>query len=414
VRQSVLSVLRSRVSILISQRSVVRRRQYPTRANSLVSFLFIVFALPLALLVLPITVVSALTMRRRLRVAVLDIENEFAPFIEIMEYLRSVAKSGAEWDLMFVLSKYSHNTLDDIYSREFQCPVIRRRGLLALFQQVVLLQPAVVLVATRFTGNRTFALPQRELPVSDVLVSLRKNVLDNLGFGHTKYVAMAVYTLQYDEERDPREAKKHAILESHGDDLVAGIDYLYKSNVGVVLLGSEDTKTSRIPREVPRLSSFGELGGAQEVALASGCNYFWNDSDVGAWWLGLPFKRPILTTNKPRIRLKTDFTGYEHLVVPVRYRRVDGTFVTFRDLLSMKSAPFKEASAGRLLIIRNSPDEIIEAHREMKARIDGTWNEDSTMKMLGERCRKVFADYPEAFPMTISSYFLRKHQYLLE
>jgi len=80
----------------------------------------------------------------------------------------------------------------------------------------------------------------------------------------------------------------------------------------------------------------------------------------------------------------------------------------------MKSAPFKEASAGRLLIIRNSPDEIIEAHREMKARIDGTWNEDSEMKTLGERCRKVFDDYPEALPMNISSYFLRKHHYLLD
>jgi len=377
------------------------------------SLLFIILALPLALLVLPIVVLLTIFKRRRLHLAVLDIDNEFAPFIEIMEFLRAGIDVDAKWDFLLILSKYSH-ILDDLYAEQFKSLIIRRHGFSGLVQQVLLLQPTSVLSVTRLVGGRTFSLPDSELPVSDALISLRNKTLNDLGLNHDNFVAMAVFTLQYDEERDLREARKVAILESYGDGLVAGVDYLRESDIGVVLLGSPDTKRAKVPREIPRLSAFGRLGGAHEVALASGCNYFWNDSDVGAWWLGLPFRRPILTTNKPRIRLRTDFTGYEHLVVPVRYQRLDGSFLTFRELLSMKSAPFKAASDGNLLMVRNSSDEVVEAHKELRARIAGTWSEDPSTKDLRERCMKVFSEFPDTLPMRISEYFLRSHPYLLD
>jgi len=405
--------VRHRISALLSKRSVLRRRQYPSRANSIMSLLFIILALPLALLVLPIVVLLTIFKRRRLHLAVLDIDNEFAPFIEIMEFLRAGIDVDAKWDFLLILSKYSH-ILDDLYAEQFKSLIIRRHGFSGLVQQVLLLQPTSVLSVTRLVGGRTFSLPDSELPVSDALISLRNKTLNDLGLNHDNFVAMAVFTLQYDEERDLREARKVAILESYGDGLVAGVDYLRESDIGVVLLGSPDTKRAKVPREIPRLSAFGRLGGAHEVALASGCNYFWNDSDVGAWWLGLPFRRPILTTNKPRIRLRTDFTGYEHLVVPVRYQRLDGSFLTFRELLSMKSAPFKAASDGNLLMVRNSSDEVVEAHKELRARIAGTWSEDPSTKDLRERCMKVFSEFPDTLPMRISEYFLRSHPYLLD
>lgn len=373
-----------------------------------------ILALPLAMLVIPIVAFLSILKRKKLQLAVLDIDNEFAPFIEIMEYLRTGHDSATKWDFLLIFSKYSHDTFDDLYAKQFQSRIIRRRGFSGLVQQALLLQPAVLMSVTRLVGSRTFSLPKLELPVTDALISLRKRTLEDLGLSHPNFVAMAVYSLQYDEERDPKEAKKHAVLESHGEELVAGIDYLHESNLSVVLLGSRDTKKSRIPRDIPRLSSFGELGGAHEVALASGCDYFWNDSDVGAWWLGLPFRRPILTTNKPRIRLKTDFSGYEHLVVPIRYGRLDGSVLTFRELLSMKSAPFKAASRGELLMIRNSSDEIIEAHREMRARRLGNSIENPYQESLRKRCQQIFLEFPETNPMNVSVYFLAKHSYLLE
>ena len=406
--------MRHRISALLSKRAVLRRRQYPSRANSIFSLLFIVLALPLALLVLPIVVLLTIFKRRKLHLAVLDIDNEFAPFIEIMEYLRAGKDFETKWDFLLILSKYSHETLDDLYAEQLNSLIIRRHGFSGLVQQVLLLQPNTFLSVTRLVGSRTFSLPDSELSVSDALITLRNETLNDLEIDHDNFVAMAVFTLQYDEERDPREARKVAILESHGDGLVAGVDYLRESDIDVVLLGSPDTKRAKVPRDIPRLSAIGKLGGAHEVALASVCSYFWNDSDVGAWWLGLPFKRPILTTNKPRIRMRTNLSDYEHLVVPVRYARPDGSDLTFRELLMMKSAPFKSAARGELVMIRNSPDEIIEAHKEIRARISGVWSEDTQIQKLRDRCQRIFLEFPDTFPMRISAHFLAKHAHLLD
>lgn len=369
---------------------------------------------PLAVLTSPFIIVCNVIKRRRLGLIVLAVDGEFAPVVELMELLRTSPVDERPWRYLLVLSKYKHQALDALYSEALHCRIIRSGKLSHIAQQVLLLQPDWIVSITELRGSRTFVLPERALEVSSHLANLRKTSLESIGLGNQKYVAMAVFSLKYDEERDCRELAKVKILESNGSELVSGIDYLRDLGIGVVLLGSEDTNNSRIPRDLARLSALGPLGGAHEVALASGCEYFWNDFDVGAWWLGLPFKRPILTTNKPRIRLKTKLDGYEHLVVPVRYQHRDGTDIGFRELLSMKSAPFKAASRGEILMIRNSPDEIVEAHREMVSRISGQWSDDSHQQFLREKCQRIFLDFPDTNPMNISAYFLAKHSHLLE
>lgn len=408
------SHFRQSISNGISERSVVRNQQYPSRRNTWIAAIFIILVAPLALIAIPVVLAATLLKRKKLEVTVLAVDHEFAPVIELLELLRANVANKRSWCLILILSRYRHETLDSLYSLALHCRIIRSFSFYRVLQQVLLLQPKFLVSRRRLRGNRTFALPHSPLQLTDSLIKQRNHCLTRIGLREKSYVALAVYSLQYDEERNPQEAEKHAMLESDGSDLVAGIDYLQQCNVGVVLLGSEDTKKSSVPRPIPRLSQFGHLGGADEVALASGCDYFWNDSDVGAWWLSLPFRRPILTTNKPRIRLKTDFSGYEHLVVPIRYSRPDGSILTFRELLSMESAPFKAASRGELLQIRNSPDEVIEAHIEMRARSSGSWKDDSRTKELQMRSQKVFSEFPGNFPMNISSHFLHKHSYLLD
>jgi len=403
-----------RLSRFLSRRSVIRNRQYPSRRNTVSAVCFLALVSPLVVIVFPVVLVVSTIKRQKLKITVLAVDSEFAPVIELLELLRTELSAEKSWHCVLILSRFQHKTLDALYASALQCQIMRGGLLSRIPQQVLLLLPDCAATISELRPGRSFVLPEHGLQFPDSLRNLCATTCESIGLNPSSYVAMAVYTLHYDEQRDPKEAVKHATLESHGDKLTAGIDYLLESNVGVVLLGSEDTKKSRIPRSIPRLSSFGRLGGAHEVSLAMGCQYFWNDSDVGAWWLSLPFKRPILTTNKVRIRLKTNFSNYEHLVVPVRYQLPNGTFLTFRELLSMKSAPFKEASAGKVLMIRNSPDEIVEAHREIRARIAGTWIEDAQSKLLREECRKVFSEFPEAFPMNMSSYFLRKHSYLLD
>ena len=408
-----MTQLKRALSELISEHSVLRNRQYPNRRNTLVSTLFLIMVWPAAVAVTPLALVATILKRRRLEVTVLAVDNEFAPVIELLELLRSISLKDKSWRYILILSRYQHPTLDTLYSSSLQSRIIRTVGASRILQQILLLQPGFLVARTELRGGRSFSLPQSPLEVDRCLVRMRNRRLADIGLGEQRYVAMAVYTLQYDEERDPKEAQKHAMLESHGNNLAVGVDYLHQTNVGVVMLGSKDTKRASVPRDIPRLSNFGYLGGADEVALASGCEYFWNDSDVGAWWLGLPFKRPILTTNKPRIRMKANLSNYEHLVVPVRYTRPDGSDLTFRELLLMKSAPFKSAARGDLVMIRNSPDEIIEAHKEIQARISGTWFEDAQTQRLRDRCRQIFLDFPDTFPMRISAHFLTKNSHLL-
>jgi len=264
---------------------------------------------PLAVLASPFVVVCNVIKGRRLELIVLAVDGEFAPVVELMELLRTNPVDEKPWRYLLVLSKYRHQTLDALYSKALHCRIIRSGKFSRIAQQVLLLQPDWIVSITELRGSRTFVLPEHALEVPRHLVELRKTSLESVGLRNQKYVAMAVFSLKYDEERDRRELAKVTILESNGSELVSGIDYLKDSDIGVVLLGSEDSNNSRISRDVARLSALSPLGGAHEVALASGCEYFWNDFDVGAWWLGLPFKRAILTTNKPRIRLKTNLDG---------------------------------------------------------------------------------------------------------
>ena len=403
-----------RFSTLISVRSVLRHRQHPSRKNSIQSLIFMMIVLPFALVASPLLYILTVKRRERLRATVLAVDGEFAPVIELMELLRTQMRYEKHRQYVLVLSKYRHKALDSLYADELKCRIIRSSHVSLIFQQILLLQPRSLVSIYELRGSRSFVLPQHQLRLTQDLIDLRIKTLNKVGIGQNRYVAMAVYTLQYDEERDPKEAQKHAMLESHGNNLAVGVDYLHQTNVGVVMLGSRDTKKAWVPRDIPRLSNFGRLGGADEVVLASGCEYFWNDSDVGAWWLGLPFKRPILTTNKPRIRMKTNLSDYQHLVVPVRYARPDGSDLTFRELLKMKSAPFKSAARGEIVMIRNSPDEIIEAHKEIRARISGTWSEDAQIPKLRDRCQQIFLEFPDTFPMRISAHFLTKHAHLLD
>ena len=414
VLTTALSKAKLAFSQLISEHSAVRHQQYPTPRNTWFAIAFIAIVAPASLVAIPWVLAARILKRRKLEVTVLAVDNEFAPVIELLEFLRSTPPKERPWRYILILSRYQHTTLDALYSFSLQSRIIRSIGASRMLQQILLLQPGFLVERTQLRGSRSFSLPQTPLEADECLVRMRNECLAGIGLSDQRYVAMAVYTLQYDEERDPKEAQKHAMLESHGNNLAVGVDYLHQTDVGVVMLGSRDTKKAWVPRDIPRLSNFGHLGGADEVVLASGCEYFWNDSDVGAWWLGLPFKRPILTTNKPRIRMKTNLSDYEHLVVPVRYARPDGSDLTFRELLKMKSAPFKSAARGEIVMIRNSPDEIIEAHKEIRARISGTWSEDAQIPKLRDRCQQIFLEFPDTFPMRISAHFLTKHAHLLD
>jgi putative glycosyltransferase (TIGR04372 family) len=172
------------------------------------------------------------------------------------------------------------------------------------------------------------------------------------------------------------------------------------------MLGSPDVGRSHVPRNLPRLSEFGSLGGPHEVALASGCEYFWTDN-VGAWWLALPFNRPVLYTNDARPLGIGKFVTYY-----VQYRTLDGDLLTWRQLLYREivegRAPMKDAGRGELVMVKNSPEEIVAVHQEMIERVAGTYREDAQTRELRAKFDAVYEEFGRT-PPQVAGTFLRMH-----
>jgi putative glycosyltransferase (TIGR04372 family) len=400
--------LRSGVSRFVSQRSVLRHHQYPTLRNTWHALLLILVSAPF------IPIVFLLLIGRRSRVGqgkfmVLAVENEFGLFVDMMEYLRARSYRGEEFDLVLVLSKRRHSTLETLYCQAIGCRMVWSTRFSKVFQQAILLQPSSLVSFERLKSVRFYDSSPLPFAIPETSAAVFKGTLKSLGLVDRPFVAMAVYTRRYDEQNNPQYLEKQRALETHGDDLVPGIKYLQSQNIAAILVGAKDTDKSRVPLSIPRLSDFGDLGGHAEVALASNCTYLWNDFDVGAWWLAVPFKRPVLTTNRPRPRLVESFTENQRLYVPVRYQRPDGSELSLREMLEMKLQPHKAAAIGDLLLIRNTPQEIVAANAEMLARVRGIWRDNSEMLDLQDRCRQVFLKYSDGYPMPIASSFLVRH-----
>jgi putative glycosyltransferase (TIGR04372 family) len=161
------------------------------------------------------------------------------------------------------------------------------------------------------------------------------------------------------------------------------------------------------------LEEFGVLGGPEEVVLASSCKYFWTD-DVGAWWLSAPFMKPVLVTNA-KFRTEPKPSRGRDMYVIRRYETLDGRPLTLREMLEYDGSPFKDAVKGALRMIRNSAEEIIEAHQEMLARLDGTWSETLAMKERRQHVDQIYHSYqdPHNYPLLLPAKFLQRHEYLL-
>jgi putative glycosyltransferase (TIGR04372 family) len=242
---------------------------------------------------------------------------------------------------------------------------------------------------------------------------LRISLEIQLGLVANQYVAFAVHTLQYDIENNPQYLSKELSLESIGSELAPAVDELLSREGGIVLLGSPDTGRSTISRTFPRLTTFAKLGGFEEVALASGCKYFWTDN-VGAWWLTAPFNKRVLYTNLSRVRFRALPFPDGSIFLPVRFQTPSGHDLVFSELFRFSTSPYKLVSRGELQMVRNSPAEICEAHREMIARVDGYWVETDRDRELQERVSRINGKYPGSHQLQLASVFLNKYPHLLE
>jgi len=93
----------------------------------------------------------------------------------------------------------------------------------------------------------------------------------------------------------------------------------------------------------------------------------------------------------------------------------EGKMLSLREMLYREGSPNKAAVRGELVMIRNSPAEIVEAHQEMMARIDGSWIETPSMRARHNHVVELYSNYraQPLHPMRIAASFLERHEDLL-
>lgn len=350
--------------------------------------------------------------KQKLSVLVLATEGEFGPFVFLMEHLRGKADTSGRTNLIFVLSRRRH-ALCDIYETELGCRIVAGNWFWQIIQQALLMQPHWSVEFRRLTHMdvRSRAVTQIRQTNQEKVRSAR--LLESLNLSVGNYVSLAVHTLKYDAENNPQYLTKESSLESVGDELAEAIDVLKARSLGVVLLGSLDTGKSRIPREIPRLLNFSQLGSLDEVLIAAGCKYFWSDC-VGAWWLSAPYGKPVLMTNEARLRTRKNSFPGNHLMTPVCYRNQSGRILTFREVLGAGSSLYKAAGRGEMELIRNTPTDLVHAHLEMLLRLSGDWTDTDEMRDLQDRFEALSREFPDTAKVRIASSFLNKHRDLLD
>lgn len=412
----VLNTMRRVVSRFISERSCIRQTQYPSRMNTVQSIALIILSIPLSL-VIAIVLVFRRVARGPYRVLVVDIDSEFGHFVQVMERQRILSLSVPHADLFLVLSRFRFEGLARLYSASFAVPVSFGVGVNLLLQQAALLQPRWLVSTDRCSYERSnlwMNQSRTALEVPKHLVELRESVLEKANCVHSHYVAMAVYSMHYDEAHAPSQVAKQRALESVGSELAPAVDVLRELGIGVFLLGSPDTGPSRVPRDLPRLANFDKLGGNVEVALTSGCYFFWSDGGIGAHWLAVPFLKPVLITNQARYIFSL---GNQYLLHLTGYESVEGHPVSLRQLLHMElregRTPYKEASAGRLRLVRNTPDEVICVHREMLSRLSGEYVETNDVCDIRERFTRIYNEFGLTAPHVSGEYLQRHRQTIL-
>jgi putative glycosyltransferase (TIGR04372 family) len=384
-----------------------------------------VYSLPLALIVFVFLIIRR-AWAGPLETYVLQTDGEMGHLVFYLETVREDAGQKSRPPLVLVLNFPWHAGFDELYANGLGWRILWPKRIAGLVSQALLLQPRFVRSEIRMNQNylkkmiflgqqkgvaRPTVLSWTALEPTHKLVNRRRTLLRSVGLEDFRYVLLSVFSRAWEEEMNPQYAHKTRPKETKGAELAAGIDYLYREGVGVVLVGAEDSGDSRIPREFPRLRDIGSFGGLDEVALASACCFFWTDA-VGAHWIAKPYSTSVLVTNHYVLGAPREATR-PLTVVPLLYQRPNGHICTLTEMIEDSGLFRRVTPRGDLVRIRNTPQEIVEALKEMIARTNGTYVEDEESLILRERAAEIYSHYSSYEPFFIASSFLKRHPELL-
>lgn len=129
-----------------------------------------------------------------------------------------------------------------------------------------------------------------------------------------------------------------------------------------------------------------------DIYLIAKCR-FMIGSDTGLAQVATAFDVPVVNTNVPRI----DWAAFRPQDIFIQKKLFDeslGRLLTYPEILAKGHQLFVKSSylaEHRLRLVENTPEEILEAAREMTERLDGTLQETPEDGELQERYRRFFS-----------------------
>lgn len=149
-----------------------------------------------------------------------------------------------------------------------------------------------------------------------------------------------------------------------------------------------------------------------DIYLAAKCR-FMIASDSGLFGVSNAFDVPVVNTNVPRIGWAS-FRPQDIFIHKQLFDEARGRLFTFPEILSLGHDFLTQSSylaKHRLRLIENTADDILDATREMKERLDGTFQESEEDREHQRRYKALFPPTAvcHAHQSRIGRDFLRKH-----
>jgi len=91
----------------------------------------------------------------------------------------------------------------------------------------------------------------------------------------------------------------------------------------------------------------------------------------------------------------------------------DGYQMTLREMLQEPNLN-KQVARGKVELIRNRPEDVMDAHQEMIRHISDTYVIDPATEDLKQRLMSIYSEFEDCIPFPLPGKFLLQHQYLLD
>ncbi len=199
-------------------------------------------------------------------------------------------------------------------------------------------------------------------------------------------------------------------------DYLKSVDYITSKNLFALRMGIEKkplkfkTNNKVIDYAFKYRSDFGD------VYLAANCKFFLGNTS-GISFVASMFNTPVVSVNIIPYAFFPIMKS--NLFIPKKiFDKKKNRILTFKEVVERQIIYFtleEEYKQENLIVINNTPEEILEVVKEMNERIDGTWKTNKEFEELQTQFKKIFEKTSCArFPSRMGSMFLKKNKYLLD